>query len=273
VLACKESTFKTINNLSVGLSVLQPIVLHTEVIDSTNTCLLQDNDYPNGTVLLADYQTAGRGRFGRSWQSPPEEALLFSVLLTDLPDRAPLYIYTFLAAAGIYNGLKIQIPDSHKLTLKWPNDILLDQKKVCGILVQSRMSGQKIQRLVIGIGLNVNQPKEFFVGELARATSLGASMGKTFDRNDVLKHILRSLDQALLKLRNAGEAAIFKIWKSGCDSIGKTVAVNDGKRVYRGIFEDVSANGGLILRIKGKAKVFHAADVTIVKENNDAISY
>jgi BirA family biotin operon repressor/biotin-[acetyl-CoA-carboxylase] ligase len=273
VLAYKESTFKTINNLSVGPSVLQPIVLHTEVIDSTNTCLLQDNDYPNGTVLLADYQTAGRGRFGRFWQSPPEEALLFSVLLTDLPDRVPLYTYTFLAATGVYNGLKIQIPDSHKLALKWPNDVLLDQKKVCGILVQSRTNGQKIQRLVIGIGLNVNQPQDFFIGELAQATSLGTSIGKTFDRNDVLKRILKSLDQALLRLKDAGEEAILKTWKSSCDSIGKTVAVNAGKRVYRGIFEDVSANGGLILRIKEKTKVFHAADVTIVKEDNDAISY
>jgi len=269
----KESPFRTINNLSVGLSVLQPIVLHADVIDSTNICLLQDNDYPNGTVLLADYQTAGRGRFGRCWQSPPEEALLFSVLLTDLPARIPLYIYTFLAAAGVYSGLEIQIPDSHKLALKWPNDVMLDQKKVCGILVQSRMSGQNIQRLVMGIGLNVNQPEDYFVGELARATSLGASLGKTFDRNEVLKHILRSLDQALLRLRDTGEEAILKIWKSGCDSIGKNVAVNDGKRVYRGIFEDVSANGGLILRIKEKTRVFHAADVTIVKKDKDAVSY
>jgi BirA family biotin operon repressor/biotin-[acetyl-CoA-carboxylase] ligase len=259
-----EQVFNHIK-ISADLSILQSEALHINEIDSTNTYLLDTQDHLNGTILLADYQTAGRGRFGRSWISPPEEALLFSILLTDLNREIPLYIYTFLAAVGVYDGLNSLISGKHKLSLKWPNDILLNNNKVCGILVQSKTSGSVLSRLVIGIGLNVNQPEGFFRDELQHAASLYSTTGKRFDRFLVLTNILRNIDQQLILLREKGAKIIFNKWKNACDSIGKPVAVDDGERIHKGIFENISENGGLVLNTGANKVIFHAADVTILK--------
>ena len=251
--------------LKLKTRLIKPEIVRFPLIDSTNSYLMKAHSYKPGTVVLADYQTAGRGRFGRSWISPPEEALLFSILLTDLNQAIPLYIYTFLAAVGVYEGLKPLISGKYKLSLKWPNDILLNNKKVCGILVQSKTNGSVLSRLVIGIGLNINQPEEFFKDELQHAASLYSTTGKRFDRILVLTNILRNIDQQLTILREKGAKIIFNKWKNACDSIGRPVAVDDGKRIHKGIFEDISENGGLILKTDGAEKVFHAADVTILK--------
>ncbi|MBL7067848.1 MAG: biotin--[acetyl-CoA-carboxylase] ligase [Candidatus Marinimicrobia bacterium] len=252
-------------SLKLKTRFIKPKIVRFPIIDSTNSYLMNAHSYKPGTVVLADYQTAGRGRFGRSWVSPPEEALLFSILLTDLKQEIPLYIYTFLAAVGVYDGLKPLISGKFKLSLKWPNDILLNNKKVCGILVQSKTSGSVFSRLVIGIGLNINQPEEFFKGELQHAASLYSKTGKRFDRILVLTNILRNIDQQLTILREKGEKIIFNKWKNACDSIGRPVVVDDGERIHKGIFEDISENGGLVLNTGAKKVIFHAADVTILK--------
>ena len=251
--------------LKLKARFIKPEIVHFPLIDSTNSYLMNVHSYKPGTVVLADYQTAGRGRFGRSWISPPEEALLFSILLTDLDQEIPLYIYTFLAALGVYEGLNSLISGKYKLSLKWPNDILLNNNKVCGILVQSKTSGSVFSRLVIGIGLNVNQPEGFFRDELQHATSLYSTTGKRFDRFLVLTNILRNIDQQLTILHEKGEKIIFNQWKNICDSIGRPVVVDDGERIHKGIFEDISENGGLVLNTGTKKVVFHAADVTILK--------
>ncbi|MCK4640518.1 MAG: biotin--[acetyl-CoA-carboxylase] ligase [Candidatus Marinimicrobia bacterium] len=251
--------------LNLKTRFIKPEIVHFSLIDSTNSYLMNAHSYKPGTVVLADYQTAGRGRFGRSWISPPEEALLFSILLTDLNQEIPLYIYTFLAAVGVYDGLKTLISGKFKLSLKWPNDILLNNNKVCGILVQSKTSGSVLSRLVIGIGLNVNQPEGFFKDELQNAASLYSTIGKCFDRILVLTNILRNIDQQLTILYEKGEKIIFNRWKNACDSIGRPVAVDDGKRIHKGIFEDISENGELVLNTGAKKVIFHAADVTILK--------
>ncbi len=251
--------------LNLKTRFIKPEIVHFSLIDSTNSYLMNAHSYKPGTVVLADYQTAGRGRFGRSWISPPEEALLFSILLTDLNQEIPLYIYTFLAAVGVYDGLKTLISGKFKLSLKWPNDILLNNNKVCGILVQSKTSGSVLSRLVIGIGLNVNQPEGFFKDDLQHAASLHSTTGKCFDRILVLINILRNIDQQFTILHEKGEKIIFNRWKNACDSIGRQVAVDDGKRIHKGIFEDISENGELVLNTGAKKVIFHAADVTILK--------
>jgi len=244
---------------------IKPEIVRFPIIDSTNSYLMNAHSYKPGTVVLADYQSAGRGRFGRSWISPPEEALLFSILLTDLNQEIPLYIYTFLAAVSVCDGLKTLISGEFKLSLKWPNDVLLNNKKVCGILVQSKTKGPVFSRLVIGIGLNVNQPEGFFRDDLQHAASLYSITGKRFDRFLVLTNVLRNIDQQLILLRDKGAKVIFNKWKNACDSIGSPIVVDDGERIHEGIFEDISENGGLILKIDGAKKIFHAADVTILK--------
>jgi BirA family biotin operon repressor/biotin-[acetyl-CoA-carboxylase] ligase len=260
-----QSDFDLIN-LSLNLKILKPQVLHTRQIGSTNTYFLQNHSHPNGTVLLADYQTEGKGRHGRSWYSPPEQSLLFSILLTELFSRKVLYIYTFLAAVAVFEGLERLGCDACKLDLKWPNDVLLDGRKVCGILVQNRLVGNETSQIVIGIGLNVNQPVDFFVGELGRATSLKAVWGMNFDRIEVMSQVLIALDHWFLMLHDSGEAPIFDRWKTVCSSIGREVVVNDGQCIHTGMFKDLTDQGGLILETAGRRQVFYAADVTLARE-------
>ncbi len=262
-----QSDFNTLN-LLLDLKILQPQILHAEQINSTNTYFLQNRSHPNGTVLLADYQTGGKGRHGRVWHSPPEQALLFSVLLTELYNRAFLHVYTFLAAVAVYEGLELLGRGAFKLDLKWPNDVLLEGRKLCGILVQNRLVGNEMSQIVIGTGINVNQPANFFIGELSQGTSLNAVLGKSMDRIEVLKQVLVALDRWLFILGDSGETAIFNRWKAICSSIGKKVLVNDGQQIYAGTFKDLSNQGGLVLETEDRCRVFYAADVTLAKETS-----
>ena len=256
-------------NLALDLKILQPQILHAKQISSTNTYFLQNHPYPNGTILLADYQTGGKGRHGRIWHSPPGQALLFSILLTEIDDRAFLHVYTFMAAVAVYEGLELIGGGAFKLDLKWPNDILLEGRKLCGILVQNRLTGNETSQIVIGIGINVNQPANFFIGELSQGTSLNIALRRNMDRIEVLKQVLVALDHWLLILGDSGETAIFNRWKALCSSIGKRVLVNDGRQIYTGIFKDLSSQGGLVLETDGHCRVFYAADVTLTKETSD----
>ena len=262
------SNFEVLN-LALDLKILHPQILHTEQISSTNTYFLQNHSYHNGTVLLADYQTGGKGRHGRVWHSPPEQALLFSVLLTELCDRSFLHVYTFLAAVAVFEGLEMLGGSASKLDLKWPNDVLLEGHKLCGILVQNRLVGNETSQIVIGIGINVNQPANFFNGELSQGTSLNITLGRNMDRIEVLKRVLVGLDRWLFILGDSGEIAIFNRWRALCSSIGKRVLVNDGRQIYTGIFKDLSNQGGLVLETGGHCRVFYAADVTLTKETSD----
>jgi len=115
----------TSNNitLSLNLKILQRTVLHFRTIDSTNRYLLDAKNLRNGTIVLADHQTAGRGRFNRTWKSVPETALLFSILLKNLSNLKIPAVYTFLAAVGVFRGLREFLPADTHLSVKWPNDL------------------------------------------------------------------------------------------------------------------------------------------------------
>jgi len=250
-------------HLDVSLRHIQTEVRHYREIDSTNAALLQPHKYPSGTVLMADYQSAGRGRLGRTWSAPAGEALLFSIFLeTDLAD--PLYIYTFLAAVAVREALAHFIP-GNGLTLKWPNDILLNDRKICGILVQSVTTGTSL-RIVIGIGLNLNQSAAFFEPALPHASSLYVETGQRFERLPVLRAILLAIDNNLNIPLARRPDEILRKWQAACASLGKRVKVNDGQAVYTGLFTGLTPQGGLILQTEERRIVFHAADVTIVKE-------
>lgn len=251
-------------NSKLNLKILNPNIIYFKSIESTNKYLLNDHIHPNGTVVFADFQTAGRGRRQRKWQSPESESLLFSIFLNENIQTIPLYIFTFLSAVSVYEGLLPFAPE-RQLTVKWPNDVLIEGKKVCGILVETKTTENRISSIVIGVGININQKPEFFQGELKEATSLFYSTGYKFSRKKVLLSVLTSFDKNLVELYQYNYTAILKKWRRYCPYLGKTIEVDDDKNVYKGIFKDISQNGGLILETEGKEKTFYAANVSIVK--------
>ena len=160
-------------------------------LDSTNSHLLKlgDEGFPEGTVVIADEQTMGRGRFGRRWETEPLSSLLFSLLLRPKflqPDE--IFILTFAASVAVAEAIEDSV--DIKPELKWPNDVLVEGKKVCGILLESSFGSRGLSHVVLGIGLNVNQAK--FSPEIAcKATSLFLSTGKKHDREEVFLSILK----------------------------------------------------------------------------------
>ncbi|MBO8130250.1 MAG: biotin--[acetyl-CoA-carboxylase] ligase [Candidatus Marinimicrobia bacterium] len=254
-------------NLKLKTKIIKPYIIHFQTIDSTNTYLLNNNHLENGTVVLADYQTSGRGRRGRKWESNPEESLLFSILLLKHPVNINLMGFTFASAVGVAKGL-IKVLKNQKISLKWPNDVLLNDKKVCGILVESRTTGNNLNKVVIGIGININQPRNFFTGNRRFGTSILIETEKIHERIIILKGVLKELDRQLRSLFNSGLKYTIDEWKKYCDHLGKTISINDGHKSLTGILENIENDGAIVLKFNnGEKKRFISGDVTIHKES------
>lgn len=180
----------------------------------------------SGTVVVADHQTAGRGQYGRSWLTRPGEALLMSVFL-DPPAavRRPV-VLTAWAAVGVAEA--IAELTGVQAAIKWPNDLLVSGKKVCGILIEQR------GMVAVGVGLNLNQTAEQFAERgLPDATSLGLLTGRTFDRDAVLGVVLAKLDAEYSRLANGSRVMLEAGWRWRLGLLGKAVTAElfDGTAV------------------------------------------
>jgi BirA family biotin operon repressor/biotin-[acetyl-CoA-carboxylase] ligase len=235
-----------------------------ESIDSTNACAktLAETGTPEGTVVISDHQTAGRGRLGRAWISAPGTNLLFSVVLRPTLPRESSGFLTFFSAVFIARALE-QI-SGHEVECKWPNDILINGKKCCGILLENSYSQNSLDFSVVGIGINVNQST--FDGDLAdRATSLFKEFGVEFDRTKLLQTLLREADMLLARLKEGGTNEIMHEWNKRCSMFGKPVTVSQGDTMVSGTALSLNAEGGLIVKTSTGQSTFYAGDVTVVQ--------
>ena len=168
---------------------------HFPVIDSTNVHarMIADRGAPEGTVVVAEAQLKGKGRRGRSWFSPAGEGIYVSVILRPrvAPSEAPQLVLMAAVAAAEALLAHAALP----VSVKWPNDILVGGKKIAGILTEMRLAGDRIDHVVIGMGVNVNTPAESLPPEIAAiATSLCADTGRTFSRAGLLRTYLEKLE-------------------------------------------------------------------------------
>jgi BirA family biotin operon repressor/biotin-[acetyl-CoA-carboxylase] ligase len=260
--------------LSFTAEILQPDVFHFRTIDSTNRFLLDDEQLADGSIAWADFQTAGRGRLQRAWQAPLADALLFSVVLRQRLELYPVQALAMATGLAVLESLQERFPDL-SLALKWPNDVLIDDKKVCGILVESRTSGTQLTKVVIGIGINLNQGQDFFNSspDLSRGTSLRLALGRMIQREPILDDVLRHLDTVLFQSQQDQGAQVLEHWKRYCPFFGSEIVLQSGEKQYRGFFRDISENGGIILEFADRHQIFYAGDVTVIKENGDAFSH
>ncbi len=185
------------------LFVGQKIIQLNEVA-STNTYainLLKDVKVLEGSVIIADKQSNGRGQRGNLWLAEPSMNLTFSCILFPSFLNASNHFYlSKITALALYDALTEIMKDSqHDIKIKWPNDILVNNKKIAGVLIENNFRAAQVQQAVIGIGLNVNQEN---FGEL-KATSLKACCTKTFSLKEVLAIVCKHLETWYLKLRNA----------------------------------------------------------------------
>lgn len=217
--------------------------------------LLAKTEPVEGTVISTRFQTAGRGQIGSSWQSVPDANLALSVIL--YPRFLPAvraFVLNQVAALAVADT--VASCTGAQARLKWPNDVLLQDRKVCGILIQNGIHGKRLQWSVTGIGLNVNQ-QDFGPG-LPRAGSLCTVLGQTFDREEMEATLLQALERRYLQARSGAEAGLQQDYLARLYRRGETRDfVRDDGTGLRGQIEGVEADGRLrIRRSDGEAELF-----------------
>jgi BirA family biotin operon repressor/biotin-[acetyl-CoA-carboxylase] ligase len=205
-----------------------------DCLDSTNShaAALANDPANDGLVVVAREQTAGRGQHGRSWQCPAGAGVLLSVLLFPPPVLRRPAVLTAWAAVSVCETIR-QVCDL-QARVKWPNDVLIRGRKVCGILIETRMAEGHFA-VVAGIGLNVNQGAEAFgAPELSNGTSLALSSGKSQDCADVTRRLIAQLDEEYDRLCGGDLATLESCWKWRVGLLGRPVVVESAGATHRG---------------------------------------
>ena len=221
-------------------------VLVCQRVDSTNSLAraLAEQGEAEGTLVIAEEQTAGRGRLGRTWQAPAGTCLLFSVILRPNLEPERLHQLTMIGALALREALLGST--ALRAEIKWPNDVLLSGRKAAGILTEARLIGTKVGLAILGIGLNVNLiPGDLDPG--LAATSLAFELGHPVPRVPLLQTILRCLEQRYQQLQ-AGHSAAAE-WAAALVTLGQRIQVVCADRSYQGLAEAVDDSGALLLRL------------------------
>ena len=246
--------------VSLHNSAIGHRIIYLPTVTSTMDIARQEAERgaEEGTVVVAETQTAGRARFGRRWLSTPGQNLAFSVLL--YPSRWACSRLSVMSPVAVLRAIR-QVTGL-SATLKWPNDVRLDGKKVCGILIETTIENSEVRSAILGIGINVNyNPSEEPQADFT-ATSLAAELGKPVSRDELLQAILAELGLAYSHLEEWDR--VWYDWRSSLETLGKQVQVRWGEQVEEGVAEDVDAEGNLLLRRPdGTLVALTAGEVTL----------
>jgi len=235
--------------------------------DSTNlqACRLGDEGEGEGLVVIAEQQTAGKGRMGRRWESPAGVNLYASILLRPpiLPFEAPRL--TFLSAVAVCRA--IALTTDLKPTVKWPNDVLIDGAKVAGLLNEMSAETDRVNYIVLGIGVNLNMTAEQFPADLRYpATSLALAAGRPVARLAFTRALLREIDRLYQIFLDSGSAPILAEWTGLCAMTGQPVQVDAGNNIISGTMAGLAEDGALLVRTAaGKIETVYAGDVRPVR--------
>lgn len=223
-----------------------PSIIHLEEKDSTNTYLkdlLLRQEVEEGTIVIADFQTGGKGQRGNSWESNKGENLLFSIVLYPNTIKAnEQFIISQVVSLAIADFLKKFVDD---ITIKWPNDIYWQEKKICGILIENSLTENNINESVIGIGVNINQT--IFFSDAPNPVSLKQITGEEYHLKTLLEEIR---DTILLYYKQAvseNRAAIISHYKASLFRKDGYHLYNDGEKDFSARIKDIEPNGLLVL--------------------------
>jgi len=232
-------------------------------IDSTNTFArsLKEEACPNGTLIVADEQTAGKGRQGRQWQSQKGMNLLFTVVTQPLFVHDKIRVLPFAAALAAADGIEQETKSA--IECKWPNDLLIDGKKVAGMLIETTMQNDAIMNVILGIGINVNQT-EFADDIRNKATSLKLHAQQDVDRVRLLCAVLEELEYRFDQLRHFSPQILLDEWKQRATMLGSEITLVEDRTAIKAKAMDVAPNGALIIEESdGTRRQVFAGDVTI----------
>jgi BirA family biotin operon repressor/biotin-[acetyl-CoA-carboxylase] ligase len=225
------------------------IICHAET-SSTNTDAfrLAEQGAEEGTVVLADSQSSGKGRLGRVWSSPQGVNLYASIILRPSVMPYEAAQLTFLSAVAVARS--IELVAGLKPEIKWPNDVLICGKKIAGLLNEMSSETDRVNFVILGIGVNLNMSSEQFPPDLRQpATSLLLELGRPVQRTRFAAVMLSELDRLYADFLTKGFGPVREEWQQRCNAAGRTIEVSDaGTATQCGMFAGIDSDGALLMR-------------------------
>ncbi len=240
-------------------------MVHKFSVDSTNKLAkkLAYEGAADGTVIVAEEQTGGKGRLERNFFSPKGKSILFSLILRPkcLPKDAPKF--TLMAAVAVANAMtRFNLPAQ----IKWPNDLMFDGRKVVGILTEMSAQIEKVNYIIVGIGINVNIAPEDFPPDIKKiAASLAEMNGGEISRVDFFRAVLEEFDKLYIDVNAEGFEKIFMQWRKFNITLGKNIKVlsADTGESFNGVAVDIDSDGALVVDTEKGRQTLYAGDVSI----------
>jgi BirA family transcriptional regulator, biotin operon repressor / biotin---[acetyl-CoA-carboxylase] ligase len=265
IIETPDSVTESKIRLGLQTKTLGRVIHYEESVQSTQRIahVLAGDGASEGTLVIADEQTAGRGRLMREWHSSKGTGIWMSLILKPLlpPQKAPQF--TLITAVAVVQAIE-EITDLHP-QIKWPNDILIDGKKVTGILTELQAESDKINSIIIGIGMNVNHTKEHFPDELQKiATSLAIEQGEPLSRSEIVQKVLERIESLYSMYMKEGFTPVKLLWESYAISIGKKIRARTINGTIEGRALGITDEG--VLKIEDSAGTIHqiySADIEV----------
>jgi BirA family transcriptional regulator, biotin operon repressor / biotin---[acetyl-CoA-carboxylase] ligase len=236
---------------------------YKDTLDSTNALAfrLALEGAQEGTCVVAEEQLTGRGRLQRKWHSPYGKNIYVSVILRPPIHPSQVYPLTFISSLAVYDLLDDL---GIKARLKWPNDVLVGKKKICGTLIELSTEADAVRFVVIGIGLNVNMSVEDLSEEIERiATSLSIEAKKHFERPLICGILLANLERYYTMLLEQGINSICRLWEGRSGVKGTYVEIRQGDVVHKGVSEGIDKDGAMLINENGRTIRVIAGDASI----------
>ena len=235
--------------------------------DSTNIWAkaLAREGAPHGTLAVAEFQNAGRGRFARRWSAPEGSSVMMTLVLRPQIPPVRASMLTLVMGISVAQAVEKVCGNDSEICIKWPNDVVLSRKKICGILTEMSVAGMEINYVVTGAGINVNMKD--FPQELAdKATSLSREYGRVFDRNEVAAAVMECYEANYEKFVQTCDMSLLKEeYERYLANLGQTVRVLDNENPYEGICLGINELGELLVRTgeSGEIRKVAAGEVSV----------
>ncbi len=238
-------------------------IVYAEQVDSTNRLAKEkaQDGAPEGTIVIAEEQIGGKGRLTRSWSSPFGKGIWFSVILRPqfLPyEASKLTLMGAVALTKAFHSLGLT-----ECGIKWPNDILVNGRKIVGVLTEMSATMEGIDYIVMGCGINVKQSRREFPKELRKIATSFAAENVKVSRKEILQNVLLELEKAYTKVLDEGFAPVLEEWRTLSVTLGMDVKVIAPDRTFYGRAVDIDEDGNLLVDSDGKREKVVAGDVSI----------
>ena len=259
--------FTNLVQANLHTKILGQVIEYYTQLDSTNEEAWEmiDEGVKPGTVIITDRQLCGKGRNGTKWQSKADRSLTFSVVIQPNNLSGSMSgVFPLLSGVAIVRALQDMHIDGG---LKWPNDIIINGKKLGGVLCESRIQSKSINWVVLGIGINVNETADDFENDISRsATSLYLEVGDFMQRERLLAAILNHLEILLNELgEDSGSFDINKHWTPYCIHKNKHITIQERGQFHQGRFTNIAKNGECVIEMNGTTQSFTDAVIKNVR--------